>query len=280
MRKASHSKLLWPTLLISLLFTFKICMCNSEIRNSIQEYIGYAAEYYQQIAQHYYLKYTGQLPDPPEPRYSPKRESFVTLCDFLLLTEEESEDLYDFYDQTYERAMRKTRRSNRRTPAANPRSFFESFDQLHKEVAEKMMTKFSEFPEEIDGELIETIISRPFSFPIVELRALRSIDLDWEQRKELLPYTARLAECRVPFHRSFSRRERERDSRIAMMEAFESEKEKFIQHVREILSIDQNKEWISKTIQIQAQFDEHRFRGFRGRRERDEKRANSDNFPA
>ncbi len=242
-------KLRWVISIIVLLSVSNYLRINTngKLNQFVAAKIEYAIDYYMKQAQNYYLQLTGQIPPPLVNKHFREWRQFGSLCDALILDSDKSLQLFTIYLDSldYVRRQRSPKPTNKGGKFDRDR-FEQHFKKFHQKMVKRFEEKLKDQLPEKEIKVVDTVLAMHPYIPDAELRALRFVSLQDEQRDQLLPYSIKMIQNILsPWlknHRlAFEQNE---------IPESEETKEKFIAKVKEILTPAQQKSWEAKKKEI------------------------------
>ncbi len=214
------------------------------IRNheSVAEKIAYAINYYKQEAQHYYLQFTGQIHSPLVIQNDREWREFEPFCDALILDIPAAEKLFSIY-LTISDKIHDQRDPNPLFGRGRMRWRHEREDGSFRQ---EVVTRFQQA---IQGKVTQQEVNAVDALMIgrwyrgnPDLRALRYVGLEEEQRKQLLPYTIFLVQNMVADCFEFSPFSYTPEENPQIEKA----KADFLAKAQEVLTAKQKRAWESQ----------------------------------
>ncbi|MGI6455509.1 MAG: hypothetical protein ACOX5R_07765 [bacterium] len=180
------------------------------------------------------------------------------LADVLLLDTEKAEKVEAAYTESREKQMRDGGSADFRNMSNEERQ--EWFTKSQKNTVADLKESLKDTLSEEELAVVEDLLMRRVSTPVAELRALRQIDLQDEQRQKLQPAAIELGKKIVPGGFGFFGSRRSDSEREEAEKAFTESKTTFIALVEETLSDEQVTEWKEKTEAVNKEIEERRER--------------------
>jgi hypothetical protein len=161
---------------------------DAEYKKSVQEQVIVAIKYYKDKAYNYYQKITGQIPPPIITNHYGDWIQFQIVCDAFLMDSHQAEEIFARYIRSRNSVIQESTRNRQLNPNRMSREDgLAVFTKRQRSIIDSFKnTIINDFTA---GELaaIEELLLYPRIFPNPDLRALRMIKLDDNQRKAIRP---------------------------------------------------------------------------------------------
>ncbi|MBN2330016.1 MAG: hypothetical protein JXR73_22945 [Candidatus Omnitrophica bacterium] len=242
-------------------FNFVLNGFNDDFKVFLQNKFSCAVDYYADKARYYYGRLTGQIPSELVVKNPREWARFEIVCDALLLDPFLSEELFALYIQSRNEALEEIKSeqgekreawrpgqgaSGQKPPLMPPRRLL-----IHPWEE----TAVARLGEKIEGqlspdewELASDVLKRFWGLsPIVELRALRKIQVNELQRTRLLPYAIALVEAQRNDDYAYDFDALD----VNNQQDFQLAQAEFLEKAQQILTNEQQEKWSAMKTQVQ-----------------------------
>ncbi len=231
---------------------------NSKLERQMIEKLIYAVDYYKDVAKHYYLKCTGQLPIPI--RFSPEAAQCEMLCDALIVEPGMAEEMRTEYRKAHFESMKQFQIHPGKWESMGENQRREQFKTLQEETARLMAQKWNNVFTQEELKLFFPILTKRIYFPDPDLRALRYIGLTEGQRRKLQPHTVRIIQFLIPESEPFRLYRSESTINPDDPKELKAEKDRLSKKAEDLLTHRQLKSWKRKSEEVEASVTQMRER--------------------
>lgn len=207
------------------------------------------------------------MAQPPEYKYLGGFGDAAALhvCDAFVLGPDQAEKILDIHDEVAGKRREEWQNSGTDFQSMSDEERQKFFAEYRKNVATDMKKECTEALSESELNELEAVMGVSSFTPDADVRAVRHLDLNEEQRAKLQASAIAVAKNMVPAEFGFFTPQITAEERAKAEEAFKKVKEAFTAKAKEVLAEEQQENWkkIAEEITKEIEDQQERFRQFR-----------------